>query len=155
MAGCTFCGFTISAECEQALIGDFHYTDIGLNGAERIILAAMPAFVRALKRVDLPTLGRPTIPHLRLMAFSMLNGKLAGTKQYEHTNSTTKVRSTVAVGILAAQVREAFGGWIPGQAWNDEIHSISCRINTHRPCSSVLRRWYAASSLLPDNGPLR
>src|SRR5688572_15924888 len=27
----------------------------------------MPALVRALKRVDLPTLGRPTMPHLRLM----------------------------------------------------------------------------------------
>src|SRR5438128_10503122 len=27
----------------------------------------MPALVRALNRVDLPTLGRPTMPHLRLM----------------------------------------------------------------------------------------
>src|ERR1019366_1605561 len=27
----------------------------------------MPAFVSALKRVDLPTLGRPTMPHFRLM----------------------------------------------------------------------------------------
>src|SRR6218665_2503432 len=28
----------------------------------------MPARVSALKRVDLPTLGRPTMPHWRLMA---------------------------------------------------------------------------------------
>src|SRR5438874_13719773 len=28
----------------------------------------MPALVSALKSVDLPTLGRPTMPHLRLMA---------------------------------------------------------------------------------------
>src|SRR4051812_10841697 len=28
----------------------------------------MPALVSALKRVDLPTFGRPTMPHLRLMA---------------------------------------------------------------------------------------
>src|SRR4051794_40280942 len=27
----------------------------------------MPAFVSALKRVDLPTLGRPTMPHWRLI----------------------------------------------------------------------------------------
>jgi hypothetical protein len=29
--------------------------------------AAMPAFVSALKRVDLPTFGRPTMPHLMPM----------------------------------------------------------------------------------------
>src|SRR6185369_1551789 len=28
----------------------------------------MPAFVNALNRVDFPTLGRPTIPHFKLMA---------------------------------------------------------------------------------------
>jgi hypothetical protein len=27
----------------------------------------MPALVSALKRVDLPTLGKPTMPHWRLM----------------------------------------------------------------------------------------
>src|SRR5450830_859785 len=35
----------------------------------------MPALVRALKRVDLPTLGRPTMPHLRLMTKFFLNQK--------------------------------------------------------------------------------
>jgi hypothetical protein len=29
----------------------------------------MPALVSALKSVDLPTLGSPTMPHLRLMGF--------------------------------------------------------------------------------------
>src|SRR3954468_19395397 len=29
----------------------------------------MPALVNALKRVDLPTLGRPTMPHCKLMGF--------------------------------------------------------------------------------------
>jgi hypothetical protein len=28
------------------------------------LLASIPACVRALKRVDFPTLGKPTIPHL-------------------------------------------------------------------------------------------
>jgi hypothetical protein len=31
----------------------------------------MPALVSALNRVDLPTLGRPTIPHLRDMEYSV------------------------------------------------------------------------------------
>src|SRR3546814_16346318 len=31
------------------------------------LAAAMPALVNALKRVDLPTLGRPTMPHLMPM----------------------------------------------------------------------------------------
>jgi hypothetical protein len=33
----------------------------------------MPALVKALKRVDLPTLGKPTMPHLRLMNFFLIN----------------------------------------------------------------------------------
>ncbi|MFT4813756.1 MAG: hypothetical protein ACI9WR_001060, partial [Paracoccaceae bacterium] len=32
--------------------------------------AAMPALVSALKSVDLPTLGNPTIPHLTAMMSS-------------------------------------------------------------------------------------
>src|SRR3954470_16833496 len=28
----------------------------------------MPAFVKALNKVDLPTFGRPTIPHFKLMS---------------------------------------------------------------------------------------
>src|SRR4051794_6492023 len=35
----------------------------------------MPALVSALKRVDLPTLGRPTMPHLRLMKGLSGNGR--------------------------------------------------------------------------------
>ncbi len=31
----------------------------------------MPALVRALNRVDLPTLGKPTMPHFKLMEFSL------------------------------------------------------------------------------------
>jgi len=34
--------------------------------------AAMPALVSALNRVDLPTLGRPTMPHLIPMGDSSL-----------------------------------------------------------------------------------
>ena len=34
----------------------------------------MPAFVSALNKVDLPTLGRPTMPHLRLMKIFLKQG---------------------------------------------------------------------------------
>jgi hypothetical protein len=32
----------------------------------------MPALVSALKRVDLPTLGKPTIPHLKPIVMSYI-----------------------------------------------------------------------------------
>src|SRR5262245_21506853 len=38
----------------------------------------MPALVRALNSVDLPTFGRPTMPHLRLMAGSTAMGEMSG-----------------------------------------------------------------------------
>jgi hypothetical protein len=31
----------------------------------------MPALVNALNKVDLPTLGKPTMPHFKLMAVSL------------------------------------------------------------------------------------
>ena len=34
---------------------------------KNLLLLAVAALVRALKRVDLPTLGKPTIPHFKLM----------------------------------------------------------------------------------------
>src|ERR1035438_3230674 len=37
----------------------------------------MPAFVSALKRVDLPTLGRPTMPHFRLIEKGSRSGEPA------------------------------------------------------------------------------
>jgi hypothetical protein len=33
--------------------------------------AAMPFFVRALNRVDLPTLGKPTMPQLMLISYPL------------------------------------------------------------------------------------
>src|SRR5688572_27339810 len=38
----------------------------------------MPALVSALKRVDLPTLGRPTMPHCRLMVSSLGKSGIVG-----------------------------------------------------------------------------
>jgi len=41
-----------------------HNTDIRVDRAERIVFCAICARVSALKSVDLPTLGKPTMPHL-------------------------------------------------------------------------------------------
>src|SRR5688572_10208973 len=38
----------------------------------------MPALVRALKSVDLPTLGRPTMPHFKLMERLSSGNRKAG-----------------------------------------------------------------------------
>jgi hypothetical protein len=38
--------------------------------------AAMPDLVRALNRVDLPTLGKPTMPQLKPILYSCLCGQL-------------------------------------------------------------------------------
>jgi hypothetical protein len=41
----------------------------------------MPALVRALNRVDLPTLGKPTMPHFKLMKISLKNQCPGGTSE--------------------------------------------------------------------------
>ena len=53
----------------EARIRHLDDADVRLDGAERIVLGRDAGLVRALNRVDLPTLGRPTIPHLRDMVF--------------------------------------------------------------------------------------
>src|SRR5262247_2964281 len=58
----------------------------------------MPAFVRALNRVDLPTLGRPTMPHFRLMAGRLVEGDWTGAgarrrTAFEGDDSTVRRRS--------------------------------------------------------------
>ena len=42
------------------------------------LAASMPALVSALNRVDLPTLGRPTIPHLKPMDCYLVDGCFRG-----------------------------------------------------------------------------
>src|SRR6185436_17861376 len=74
----------------------------------------MPAFVRALKRVDLPTLGRPTMPHLRLMGGSggtmggvqhgILVGAYTGSLQVPRGHFVTQLQT------LAPQSRDLGGG---------------------------------------------
>jgi hypothetical protein len=49
----------------QALVGHCTMPEFGSMVQNGKFSAAMPALVRALNRVDLPTLGRPTMPHLK------------------------------------------------------------------------------------------
>lgn len=51
----------------QTRIGHRYDTGVRLNGTEGKLAASIPALVSALNRVDLPTLGKPTIPHLNPM----------------------------------------------------------------------------------------
>src|SRR5450830_89360 len=68
----------------------------------------MPALVRALKRVDLPTLGRPTMPHLRLMTKFFLNQKRYCSKSG---------RLTIAFAAAGAAGRHEV--WILPKTWQE------------------------------------
>ena len=51
-----------AGEHVEPRVGHLHDAGVGLDGGEGIVRHQRPAEVSALKRVDLPTLGRPTIP---------------------------------------------------------------------------------------------
>lgn len=66
--GISFCGLTISASSFRRGSGTGTTPTLGSIVQNGKLAAAMPALVKALNRVDLPTLGRPTMPHLIPMA---------------------------------------------------------------------------------------
>src|SRR6186713_746235 len=75
----------------------------------------MPALVRALKRVDLPTLGRPTMPHLRLMggAGATLGGVQRGILVGAYTGSFHVPGASVTqLQTLAPLARDLGGGFL-------------------------------------------
>src|SRR5690606_13591430 len=65
--GSTRCGLTISASALRRGSGTGTTPTFGSIVQNGKLAAAMPALVSALKRVDLPTFGRPTMPHLMPM----------------------------------------------------------------------------------------
>src|SRR5690606_25310065 len=67
--GSTLCGLTISASAFRRGSGTGTTPTFGSIVQNGKLAAAMPALVSALKRVDLPTFGRPTMPHLMPMDF--------------------------------------------------------------------------------------
>ena len=58
------CGFTISASWSRRGSGIGTTPVLGSIVQNGKFAASIPALVSALNRVDLPTFGRPTIPHL-------------------------------------------------------------------------------------------
>ncbi len=63
VAGITFSGLTMAASLSSRGSGTGTTPVFGSMVQNGKFSASMPALVKALKRVDLPTLGRPTIPH--------------------------------------------------------------------------------------------
>ena len=61
--GITFCGFTIALSAFRRGSGTGTTPTLGSMVQNGKFAAAMPALVSALNRVDLPTFGRPTMPH--------------------------------------------------------------------------------------------
>ncbi|MNT26874.1 hypothetical protein D3C72_1624730 [compost metagenome] len=70
--GMTFCGLMIAASSFRRGSGTGTMPTFGSMVQNGKFAAAMPALVSALNRVDLPTLGRPTMPHLIPMGDSSL-----------------------------------------------------------------------------------
>src|SRR5690606_1686335 len=68
--GITFCGLMISARAFRRGSGTGTTPTLGSIVQNGKFAAAMPARVRALKRVDLPTFGRPTMPQVMPIAVS-------------------------------------------------------------------------------------
>ncbi len=64
VVGMSFCGLTMSDSWFSRGSGTGTMPTFGSIVQNGKFAAAMPAFVSALNRVDLPTLGRPTMPHL-------------------------------------------------------------------------------------------
>ena len=70
--GTIFCGFTILAMASRRGSGTGTIPVLGSIVQKGKFSAAMPALVSALNSVDLPTFGRPTIPHLKPMVIYLL-----------------------------------------------------------------------------------
>ena len=62
--GITFCGLTMADSALRRGSGTGTTPTFGSIVQNGKFAAAIPALVSALNRVDLPTLGRPTMPHL-------------------------------------------------------------------------------------------
>ena len=69
--GTILAGFTIAAIASKRGSGTGTIPVLGSIVQNGKFSAAIPALVSALNKVDLPTLGRPTIPHLKpILLFS-------------------------------------------------------------------------------------
>ena len=76
VVGRTRLGLTISASASRRVSGIGTIPVLGSMVQKGKFSAAIPDLVSALNRVDLPTLGRPTMPQLNPMVFPL--GKESG-----------------------------------------------------------------------------
>jgi hypothetical protein len=65
--GMVFCGLTISAKASKRASGIATIPELGSMVQNGKFSAPMPDLVSALNKVDLPTFGNPTMPHLKPM----------------------------------------------------------------------------------------
>ncbi|GAC38037.1 hypothetical protein GPSY_2417 [Paraglaciecola psychrophila 170] len=63
-------GFTIAASLSKRKSGTGTTPVLGSIVQNGKFAASIPALVNALKSVDFPTLGKPTMPHLKPILFS-------------------------------------------------------------------------------------
>jgi len=54
----------------QARIRHFNHADVGFDRAEWVVFGGDTRFGQGVEQGDLPTFGKPTMPHLRLMTES-------------------------------------------------------------------------------------
>ena len=81
-----------------------HHPDIGVDGAERVILGLDTRLGSALNSVDLPTFGKPTIPHLRDIMTFQLNfyGGFARCSQLPYSNGHRRIIRHLTSPLTAA-----------------------------------------------------
>src|SRR5690606_21293400 len=124
--GITFCGLMISASAFRRGSGTGTTPTLGSIVQKGKLAAAMPALVNALKRVDLPTFGRPTMPHVMPIVLSgpvgvqPLHGfvEIAGHGQRQHVERVVDGASdeNVVVGRRAPQHPSGDAVLVPGVA---------------------------------------
>src|SRR5690606_12762163 len=124
--GTTFCGLMISASALSRGSGTGTTPTLGSMVQKGKLAAAMPARVNALNRVDLPTFGRPTMPHVMPMVLSgpvgvqLLHGfvEVAGHGQRQHVERVVDgaTDENVVVGRRASEHPAGHPVLVPGVA---------------------------------------
>ena len=74
VAAMHFCGLTMAAMASWRASGMVTVPSLGSMVQNGKFSAAIPFLVSALNKVDLPTLGKPTMPQLIAMVYSSKNG---------------------------------------------------------------------------------
>ena len=129
------CGLTIAASASSRGSGTPTTPTLGSMVQNGKFAAGMPALVKALKSVDLPTLGRPTMPHLMPM-----DRPMSGIGIRQRSRCWHLPRSRIAT-------RRPARGWYAVAASRRSRSPVKTRGMTAR--ASITAPRIAASSALP------